>query len=207
MQMVLVRSIAAGLVLILSFAASAQVARYVDPFLGAEGGGNVFPGATLPFGMVKAGPDMGNNNGNAGWLADGDINGFSQTHVSGTGGGAKYGNILVQPTVGAIVSSGYGSPRENEQAAVGFYRVMLKRYNTAAEVTVAPRAALYRFTYPQSSDANILIDAGHFLSSGEKQNEDQRLKGSSIKVLSPSEVSGSGSVTGGWNQQTTTYTV
>src|SRR3954466_13196874 len=154
MQIVSVRWIASGLMLILSLAASAQVTKYVDPFLGTEGGGHVFPGATLPFGMVKAGPDGGNNNGNAGWLAEGDINGFSQTHVSGTGGGAKYGNILVQPTVGDVSSNGYGSPRENEEAAVGFYRVTLKRYNTAVEVTVAPRVALYRFTYPQSSDAN-----------------------------------------------------
>jgi predicted alpha-1,2-mannosidase len=207
MQTLFFRWLGIGLLLTSSLPAIAQVAKYVDPFLGTEGGGHVFPGATLPFGMVKAGPDMGNNNGNAGWLADGDINGFSQTHVSGTGGGAKYGNILVQPTVGVVSATSYGSPRENEEAAIGFYRVMLKRYNTAVEVTVAPRVALYRFTYPQSSDANILIDAGHLLSSGEKQNEDQRLKGSSIKVLSPSEVSGSSSVTGGWNQQTTTYTV
>jgi predicted alpha-1,2-mannosidase len=207
MHRVIVRWIATGLLLFFSSGGSAQVTKYVDPFLGTEGGGNVFPGATLPFGMVKAGPDMGNNNGNAGWLAEGYINGFSQTHVSGTGGGAKYGNILVQPTIGAVTSLGYGSPRENEQAAVGFYRVTLKRYNTVVEVTAAPRAALYRFTYPESSDANILIDAGHLLSSGQKQNEDQQLVGSSVKVISPTEISGSTSVTGGWNQQTSTYTV
>ena len=53
--------------------------------------------------MIKPGPDMvasGENDSNSGWNADGDIRGFSQTHVSGTGGGAKYGNILVQPTTG-----------------------------------------------------------------------------------------------------------
>ena len=27
-------------------------ARYVDPFIGVDGGGNVFPGACTPFGMV-----------------------------------------------------------------------------------------------------------------------------------------------------------
>ena len=66
--------------------AAAQSAQYIDPFLGVEGGGNAFPGVTLPFGMVKAGPDIGANSSNAGWAAEGDINGFSQTHVSGTGG-------------------------------------------------------------------------------------------------------------------------
>ena len=36
----------------------------------------------------------------------GDIRGFSQTHVSGTGGGAKYGNILVQATTGDVAPDG-----------------------------------------------------------------------------------------------------
>lgn len=31
-------------------------ARYVDPFIGVDGGGNVFPGVCTPFGMVKLGP-------------------------------------------------------------------------------------------------------------------------------------------------------
>lgn len=35
-------------------------ARYVDPFIGVDGGGNVFPGVCAPFGMVKLGPDCGN---------------------------------------------------------------------------------------------------------------------------------------------------
>ena len=65
-----------------------QQAAQVDPFLGVDGGGNTFPGALVPFGMVKAGPDMGDNSANAGWVAGQPINGFSQTHVSGTGGGA-----------------------------------------------------------------------------------------------------------------------
>lgn len=30
----------------------------VDVFVGSAGGGNVFAGVTLPFGMVKAGPDI-----------------------------------------------------------------------------------------------------------------------------------------------------
>ncbi|HWC19388.1 MAG TPA: hypothetical protein VG498_20415, partial [Terriglobales bacterium] len=55
------RSKVLSLLLFVAWAASAQNAPYIDPFLGAEGGGNVFPGAALPFGMVKAGPDVGSN--------------------------------------------------------------------------------------------------------------------------------------------------
>ena len=68
--------------------------------LGADKGGNVFVGPTLPFGMAKPGPDCGDNEGNSGWKASGNLNGFSQLHVSGTGGGPKYGNILIQPIMG-----------------------------------------------------------------------------------------------------------
>ncbi len=185
----------------------AQNARYVDPFLGSNGSGNVFPGATLPFGMVKAGPDIGNGNGNAGWLAQGPIQGFSQTHVSGTGGGAKYGNILIQPTTGAVLPSDHGSQRSAEHATVGKYEVMLTRYGVHVEATVSRRAALYRFTYPQSSAVNLLFDVAHCLSSYANQNEDQRVTASQVHILSPNRIEGSSSVTGGWNQQPNTYTV
>src|ERR1700681_24865 len=109
-------------------AANSRLANHVDPFLGVEGGGNTVPGPSLPFGMIKPGPDVGSNESNSGWEPTGDINGFSQTHVSGTGGGPKYGNILVQPTVGIPAATGYSSPRENEQSSIGYYRVTLKRY-------------------------------------------------------------------------------
>ena len=103
-----------------------QLARSVDPLLGVSGGGNVFPGPVLPFGMIKPGPDMvapEGHDGNAGWNAEGAIRGFSQTHVSGTGGGAKYGNILVQATTGAVAPLDSASPRAEEKASAGLYSV------------------------------------------------------------------------------------
>ena len=39
--------------------AHAQTAAEIDPMLGADGGGNVFVGPTLPYGMAKPGPDYG----------------------------------------------------------------------------------------------------------------------------------------------------
>lgn len=184
-----------------------QSARYVDPFLGIDGGGNTFPGPSLPFGMIKPGPDVGANDQNAGWDAKSDINGFSQTHVSGTGGGPKYGNILIQPTTGAPKASGYGSARQNEQGAIGYYRVTLQRYAVGVEITATRRTALYQFTYPASENSNILFDTAHCLSAYANQGEAQSLSASSITVLSPTEVTGSSSVTGGWNKQKNSYTV
>lgn len=183
----------------------AQVANRVDPFLGIEGGGNTIPGPSLPFGMIKPGPDVGANNSNSGWKAQGDINGFSQTHVSGTGGGPKYGNILVQPTTGSPSATDYGSPRADERGTIGYYRVTLQRYGVGAEITTSDRAAIYRFTYPASRQANILFDAGHFLTS--TNSEKQIFTSSQVTVISPTEVSGSSSLKGGWNKQTKPYTV
>ncbi|HVJ09051.1 MAG TPA: GH92 family glycosyl hydrolase [Acidisarcina sp.] len=190
-------------------AAMAQVAQYVDPMLGVDGGGNTFPGPTMPFGMAKPGPDMGGrgNGANAGWAAEGEILGFSQTHVSGTGGGAKYGNILIQPTIGKPVASGYESSREREESSIGFYRVTLKKYPVDVEITATRHTSLYRLTYPETRQANILFDAGHCLSSGRKSGEGQAITASQVTVVSSTEVTGQSSVTGGWNKQPNSYTV
>ena len=84
-------------VLGLSSLIAQDFSRYVDPRIGSEGLGRTFPGPSMPYGMVKPGPD-GVSMPNAGWAPMPElIKGFSQTHVSGTGGGQKYGNILIQP--------------------------------------------------------------------------------------------------------------
>ena len=192
---------------VMAAVAHGQVASSVDPFLGIEGGGNTLPGPSLPFGMIKPGPDVGPNQANSGWEPTGRINGFSQTHVSGTGGGPKYGNILVQPTVGPIQADGYGSDRSDEHGTLGYYRVRLQRYAIDAEITTASRSAIYRFIYPATTQGNLLFDAGHCLSWISKAGEGQSITASTATIVSPTEVSGSSSVTGGWNKQTNSYTV
>jgi len=188
----------------------AQLAKLVDPFLGASGGGNVFPGPVVPFGEIKPGPDVAapaGHNPNSGWNATDNISGFSQTHVSGTGGGSKYGNILVIPTTGAPTPLDSSSPRAAEHASAGFYSVALARYNIGVDITAARRSAIYRFHYPKGASDNLLFDVSHCLISGAKQGEDQILTASDVKILSPTEIAGSSSVTRGWNKQPTSYTV
>ncbi len=80
--------------------ARADLARYVNPFigtansplpdyLGGNGSGNTFPGATLPFGMIQWSPDTENGFGKderGSYLyADQRLRGFSLTHLSGPG--------------------------------------------------------------------------------------------------------------------------
>ena len=69
--------------------------RFIDPFVGSEGPGNVFVGPSTPFGMAKPGPDV-HLRANSGYNADLNLPllGFSQVHVSGTGGGPKYLSLI-----------------------------------------------------------------------------------------------------------------
>jgi putative alpha-1,2-mannosidase len=55
----------------------------VDPFIGTTNTGNVFPGASLPFGMIQWSPDTGPD----AWYdyVKSRIYGFSLTHISGAG--------------------------------------------------------------------------------------------------------------------------
>lgn len=179
------------------FTANAQsdLAQYVDPFIGVDGGGNVFPGACVPFGMVKVGPDCGNKDWNAGWDRDGNIHGFSNVHVSGTGGGCKYGNVLFAPITGELDTHNYSSPRKNENAALGLYEVELSRYNTSARLTALQHSAMHEYTFPAGDDSKIIIDLGSFLASHERQY----FVGSEVRILSNTEIEGYTRIRGGWN--------
>lgn len=62
-----------------------DVLRYVDPLIGTAGGGHVFAGATVPYGMAKPVADSVDRRENAGgFITDlSHISGFSQLHDSG----------------------------------------------------------------------------------------------------------------------------
>ena len=195
------------LVLLATGLLHAQKSSDVDPMLGADKGGNVFVGPTLPFGMAKPGPDYGDNEANAGWEASGALNGFSQLHVSGTGGGPKYGNILVQPMTGKADPAHSSAPREDEHAEVGYYSVRLGGSGIRAEVTTARRTPIYRFTYPSTAERTLLVDVGHLLmrrhDSPHRYPESQVVYSTDVKVVSSTEIEGMQASVMGWNIQTT----
>jgi len=181
-----------------AFCASAKENwEYVKPNLGAEGEGNVFPGVCVPFGMVKLGADCGDLGANQGWSGGGRIKGFSHTHVSGTGGGPKYGNILVQPVTGDLNLNDYGSDRSNEQFELERYSVTLSRYNVGVRLTATAKVGVHEYTFPASESAKILVDAGSHLKVG--YGESQQLVASGVKAVSDTELEGYSTVKGGWN--------
>lgn len=172
--------------------------EYVKPNLGAQGEGHVFPGVSVPFGMVKLGPDCDDFYANQGWKENGKIHGFSHTHVSGTGGGPKYGNILVQPITGGVNLGDYGSDRSGETFELNRYSVNLTRYNVAVRLTASEKVGMHEYTFPASEEAKLLFDAGSHLKSS-FGGESQELVASGAKVLSDTEIEGYSTVKGGWN--------
>ncbi len=141
--------------------------QYVNPFIGTGGHGHTYPGPSLPFGMIQPGPDtrLEGWDGCSGYhYTDSLVYGFSQTHLSGTGI-ADYCDFLFMPTTGkpAFVNSVYASPfqKKNEKASPGYYSTFLDKYGIQAEMTATRRTGLYRFTYPASEEANLIIDLKH----------------------------------------------
>jgi len=177
-----------------------QLTPFVDPFIGTEGAGNVFPGASLPFGMVKLGPDCADKSSNSGYVPGAVIHGFSHVHVSGTGGGPKYGNILVMPFTGPFQPEKIQSQPANEQASPGYFAVDLTDYHIKAEMTVSGRVGFHRYTFDDGKERGILIDAGSMLGEHHCCGEAQQLIGSEINIVSDTLIQGYTRVRGGWNK-------
>ena len=183
------------------FAQKAGLHNYVDPRIGSEGLGRVFIGPSCPFGMVKPSPDC-TASPNSGWLPmPKQVDGFSQVHVSGTGGGPKYGNILVMPFSEGMNRTRHIDYRKDETIKLGYYSTRFQTSDIQTEITTAPRASFYRFTYPKDSVKSLAIDAGFFLGESPVPDarEAQQFIGSEVQIISDREVMGYTRIRGGWN--------
>lgn len=137
--------------------------RYVDPLIGSTDGGNVFAGASLPYGLAKPVADVdGQNTG--GFATDGsNVTGFSHMHDSGTGGNPSMGHFPLFPQYcpdnevnnckfpKAARATHYVN--DSVKAQPGYFALSLEN-GIRAEMTAASRAALYRFTFPDKKTRN-----------------------------------------------------
>lgn len=192
----------AGLLILLNSVVFSQpYFKYIDPFIGSVGKGNVTVGPSAPFGMVKPGPDI-DKYSNSGYSPDTlkPIYGFSQMHVSGTGGGSKYGNVLLMPFSEDFNAVHHESERTNERVSVGFYGVHLKKWDIDVAITTSSKVAFHQYNFTSESKG-VIIDAGAFLDEGDSpfSRENQHLVGSEIEVVSDHAVRGYNRVRGGWN--------
>ncbi|MFV8325857.1 GH92 family glycosyl hydrolase [Flavobacterium sp. ZS1P14] len=178
-----------------------QLVNQVDPMIGSGGDGRVFIGPSCPYGMVKPSPDC-TANPNSGWLPlPKVVTGFSQVHVSGTGGGPKYGNIQIMPFSGALDKLDQSSFREEEQVRLGYYETVFKENQIKTEITTGEKVSFYRITYLKNHTKDLKIDPGFFLGEQEEPNarEAQQFVGSQIEIVSDTEVRGYSRIRGGWN--------
>ncbi|MFF5235499.1 GH92 family glycosyl hydrolase [Dactylosporangium sp. NPDC000521] len=146
-------------------------ASYVNTLVGTNGG-ETFPGADTPYGMVQWSPEntAGNQTrtvrpGGYGYNAT-RVRGFSLTHMSGTGCAGGSGDIPFMPHVGTVTSSpsadttdatyASGFSHADETATAGYYRVRLNS-GVNTELTATTRSGSGRFTYPTGSTASMLI--------------------------------------------------
>lgn len=173
----------AGLLIIsIGFSAAGESKKaavdYVNPFIGTDFFGDVFPGASLPYSLIHVSPDTHNK----GWLyrkgyiyTDDNIIGFTHTHGGGAGG-----EILLMPSVHQALQTtpgpkenpdeGYRSrfSHKNEKASPGYYQVKLLDENVNVEITTTQRVAFHRYTFPESEFSRIILDLGYDINGGDK---------------------------------------
>ncbi len=175
---------------------------YVDPFLGTHSSRwMLFPGPTMPFGMVKLSPDNTDE-----WTMDAgyeyeikSISGFGHVHSW------MMGSFLTMPTTGEIKiipgtkddpDAGYRSriTPDKQIASPGYYAVDLEDYNIKAELTATTRGGFQRYTFPKSENAHVIFDL-------KVPEEGQpEIISASIKKQSDTEISGYIHRVQGWNE-------
>ncbi len=146
-----------------------EYSQYVDPFIGTGGTpwtcAMVSPAATVPFGLVRLGPDtcfvggayLIKMNTSGYYYEHGHIKGFSHSRLSGTGA-EDYGCFRVTPAVGDNEPSVMPYSHSKETASPGYYAVYLPTAGCLAELTADVHTGVHRYTFNDSDDARLYID-------------------------------------------------
>ncbi|HLT36325.1 MAG TPA: GH92 family glycosyl hydrolase [Enhygromyxa sp.] len=150
----------------------------VDPIIGSGGPGytvgSMNPGAALPFGMIKPGPDSGIGpvqisfmNCTGYYYEQTHLWGFSHSRLNGMGV-PDYGAVQVTPTVGmtadkaAVAGARSLYDHADEQASPGYYAATLIEPGIRAELTTSIRAARHRYTFDEPSpEATIVFNLAY----------------------------------------------
>ncbi|MFF9394253.1 GH92 family glycosyl hydrolase [Streptomyces griseoluteus] len=175
---------------------------YVDPLIGSSNGGDTYPGAVVPFGMLSWSPettrgDATRTTAPGGYHYDATrVRGFSLTHMSGTGCAGGSGDIPFFPYAGDVTSSPASDTKDavyasdfkhtDETAEPGHYKVGLAS-GVTADLTATARTGSGRFTYPAGKPASLLVRTAN----SEVGSEDSTVS------IDPASHTVSGSVTSG----------
>ncbi|NOS71032.1 MAG: glycoside hydrolase family 92 protein [Verrucomicrobia bacterium] len=163
-----------------------ELGRMVNPFIGTGGFpwvcGHNFPGAMVPFGMVRLGPETASMltrqralNTSGYYYGDDQLLGFSHTRLSGTGA-TDGGHFLVMPAIEAVQPKLFCKGQttrfshSEELASPGYYAVKLPQIGTLVELTATARVGVHRYTFSEGRTPHLMIDVMNALG-GRKSRE------------------------------------
>ena len=140
---------------------------YVNPLMGTQStvdlsNGNTFPAIAMPWGMNFWTPQTGKMGD--GWqytyTAD-KIRGFKQTHQPSPWMN-DYGEFSIMPETSLHLTEDSRASwfsHKTEVVKPYYYSVYLADYDVTTEITPTERAARFRFTFPRTDSAYVVIDA------------------------------------------------
>ncbi len=156
---------------LLSQAQSAKKAEpvdYVNILMGTDSkyslsNGNTYPAIGRPWGMNLWTPQTGRNGNGWQYTYSADkIQGFKQTHQPSPWMN-DYGMFSLMPVTGKPVAEqekrASWFSHKTEQTTPYYYSVYLADHDVTTEITPTERAAIFRFTFPKTDSAFVVVDA------------------------------------------------
>lgn len=125
--------------------------------------GNTYPATALPWGMNFWTPQTGKMGDGWAYTYNADkIRGFKQTHQPSPWMN-DYGQFAIMPITGGLVfdqdrrASWFS--HKAEVAKPYYYKVYLADHDVTTELVPTERAAMFRFTYPETKNSYVILDA------------------------------------------------
>ena len=168
-----------------------KLGQNVIPFIGTGGYSwvcaNNFPGASLPFSVVRLSPDTESSifrkkamNTSGYYYPDNRIMGFSHTRLSGTGA-TDGGHFRIIPATGENGWKDYMNGKfaeykhADERAFPGYYAVRLQNPSVLVELTSTMRTGVHRYTFSGGKQPHLLLDICSILG-------DKKVEGGSVTL-------------------------
>ena len=141
---------------------------FVNPLVGTQSKhslstGNTYPAIAMPWGMNFWMPQTGKMGDGWAYTYDADkIRGFKQTHQPSPWIN-DYGQFSIMPITGKVVfdqdKRASWFSHKAEVAKPNYYRVYLADHDVVTEIAPTERAAMFRFTFPETDKSYVVVDA------------------------------------------------
>ena len=125
--------------------------------------GNTYPATALPWGMNFWTPQTGEMGNGWAYTYNADkIRGFKQTHQPSPWMN-DYGQFAIMPITGGLVfdqdrrASWFSHKAEVSRPY--YYKVYLADHDVTTELAPTERAVMFRFTYPETKNSYVIVDA------------------------------------------------